>query len=160
MLDRARDQLGLPDVETVIVREKIEAGNRALRPGRDAEGKVIQMCPECGAVSSGPTGIPEPVADRKWWCASHKHLAGADDHLPPEDLDPVFDARTMSIRPNPAELERLRAEDERRAEEDRERNERRQAEAEAIKAARERYLEEADNLPDILGFHPRQVRHE
>lgn len=62
VLDRARDQLGLEPVETVIAREKFEAGNRALKPGRDARGRSVQQCPAdgCGRVSVGPSGIPEP----------------------------------------------------------------------------------------------------
>ncbi len=90
--DRARAQLGLVDSGTAEVRERVEAANRTLRPGRDTSGKAIQMCPECGAMSSGPSGIPEPVLAKRWHCDAHKHLAEPGD-LDPPDLDPVFDAR-------------------------------------------------------------------
>jgi hypothetical protein len=156
-LNRARAQLGLDDVQTARVHERLVADNAAMRPGRDRDGKSIQQCPMCGAVSSGPSGIPEPVAAARWWCDAHKHLADPGDLDPPQDLDPVIDLRTMSPRPSRAEMKRLRAEDERRREEDRERAEQRAAEAAAIAAARERYERENPG-DDVMGVPMSRIR--
>lgn len=63
----------------------------------------------------------------------------------------------MSLKPSPAELEPLRAEDERLAEEDRERARQREAEGEAIRAARERWLREHGG-EDVMGVPMSRIR--
>jgi hypothetical protein len=156
-LNRARAELGLDDVETARSREHLERINRAMTPGRDRDGRSIQQCPECGAVSSGPSGIPEPAAAARWHCPAHEHLARPGDLEPPEDLEPRIDMRTMTPASTRAELERIQREDERRAEEQAERNEQRKAEAEAIAKARERFERETPG-PDVMGWPMSRIR--
>jgi hypothetical protein len=51
-----------------------EIANRNLRPGRDAEGRILQGCHAANgqAVPLDEHGHPIPVADGRWWCDQHR----------------------------------------------------------------------------------------
>ncbi|MGH2964306.1 MAG: hypothetical protein ACRDMH_02850 [Solirubrobacterales bacterium] len=58
-------------------------------PQRDAEGKAIQQCHAegCENVSTSREGALRPVADRRWFCPAHEHLAAPGDDEPiPEGI--------------------------------------------------------------------------
>jgi len=152
MLDNARAAAGLEtataiDDEATFNRHQDAARRRSS--GRDAAGNVLQGCAAegCAAMPIGPTGMPEPVADRCWWCPEHRHLAGPDDHLPPDDVA-TMDPNFMLIPP-PSTQRAMQAEDERHRAEHERRVRDRQAEAEAIRIARERYYEQHKDDPYV-----------
>ena len=144
LLDTARTAAGLDTVEDAEGHRAFEIANRNLRPGRDSEGKIFQGCAErsCHAWPQDELGMPTGVVDRVWWCAKHRHLAGPEDHLPPEPKYRI-DPETMSPRPVGAERERLAAEDEKLRQQAAEREQRRRQGAKALNEVRERYIEQA-----------------
>jgi hypothetical protein len=145
IVNQARTGCGLDTLEDEAAHRAFVMANRNLRPGRDAQGKIVQGCHAagCNAWPQDEQGLPVAVADRVWWCARHKDQAGPDDHLPPDDLHPRLDLATMTLRPSRAEEERLIEEDRKREQKVRERQERQRQEAEAIEAVRERWEEQA-----------------
>jgi hypothetical protein len=157
LVDEARVAVGLPDIETERVHAQLKRANAALRPGRDSQGRSIQQCPApgCGAVSSGRGGLPEPVADRRWWCVEHR------DQAAPGDLDPIAPRYIISPTGRPVavgeERERFVREETRRLEEEAERTRQREAEEAAISAARERYEAENEGI-DVMGVPASRVR--
>lgn len=156
VLDGARKAAGLEASEDIDSRERFQRHNRALPPGRDADGRQFVGCaePNCMARPLDEMGAPVPVTDRVWWCDRHKDQAGPDDHLPPDDLRPRFDPMTMQLLPSMAEEKRLKEEDRKREEaarERRERRERRRQESEALDAVKRRYVEQAAPI-NVAGF--------
>jgi hypothetical protein len=115
IVDEARQSLGMNTVGEQEAAERFERENANLPPGRDAEGRCFQACAaeNCNVYPMNGMGVPTPVVDRIFWCDAHKHLAGPDDHLPPE-LKYVWDMATMSLRAVGGERERLLKEDEER----------------------------------------------
>jgi hypothetical protein len=99
LVERGRALAGLDAIHSIRFQEL----QRALSavPGRDERGRAIQQCAAagCEATPSNHLGAPLPVVDAKWWCANHKQLAGPDDHLPPDDLDPRLNPTTRGQAP-------------------------------------------------------------
>ena len=89
-IDYLRADAGLPSTEEVNQMEKLRQQTPAPVP--------ISVCAEheCRHYAADQHGIPLELPDRKWWCDEHRHLAGPDDHKPPEQTH-VFDPRTMSL---------------------------------------------------------------
>jgi hypothetical protein len=150
LLDEARVAAGLESATTIDDRERFERVQREawLRSSRrDAEGKTIVGCAAegCSALPMGATGMPEPVSDRRWWCDAHRHLAGPDDHLPPDDV--VAIGPNFEVIPAPSALAAMAAKDEQRRQEEEQRRQERAAEAEAIRKARERFEREHADDP-------------
>ena len=122
---------------------------------RDADHRVAtprarrsRAAPPRGARAAlAPTGLPEPVADRRWWCLEHRHLAGPDDDLPPDDLATI--GPHFELIPAPSDQAAMQAKDERRREAEERRRRERAAEAEAIRKAEERYYEEHRDDPYV-----------
>jgi hypothetical protein len=112
LLDKARAEAGLKSTGAVDAHEAFEQNTAALPP---SPGPRPQSCAAegCVAYPMNELGVPVPVADRTWWCDQHRHLAGENDHLPPEPRYEL-DLRTMSERPTAAEQERLLKEEEER----------------------------------------------
>ena len=114
-------------------RREFESANAAFRnnPIIEADGKGFQVCAEanCNAWPQDEQGLPRPVEDRRWWCSKHRHLAGPDDHLPPEPKYAI-DPATMSVKAVGAEAERLLEEDRKRERRAAEREKLRREEAE------------------------------
>jgi hypothetical protein len=155
ILDSAREAAGLESATAIDDRERfamIQQHARRNASGRDAEGKLLQGCAAegCSAMPLGATGLPEPVADRRWWCAEHRHLADADDHVPPDDV--VAIGPNFELIPAPSVRSAMKAKDDRRRAEDERRNRERQDEAEAIQRARERYYEANKDNPYVNPF--------
>jgi hypothetical protein len=149
LLDDAREAAGLERSEDIDAREAFEArpvvGGSSLDGPYDQGGR-LQGCAACGAIPMhATTGLPIVVADRKYWCPEHKHLAEPDDHLPPDDVAAV--GPHFEWIPAPSVQRRLQAEDDRRREENERRRRDREAEAEAIRAARRRFEEQRAGDP-------------
>ncbi len=125
IVDQARENLGMMSLADEEGHRAFEVANRALRmrPSYDEHGRRSVVCAEanCNAWPQGEQGEPLPVADRVWWCDRHRHLAGPEDHLPPEPKYEI-DPHTFAVTAVGAEKERLLAEDEklRRGAEERE----------------------------------------
>jgi hypothetical protein len=158
VLDDAREACGLERSEDIDSREAFEHRNRTLPRGRDRLGRCFQTCHAegCTVHPVGPSGewIAHPAA--KWYCEAHRDQAGPGDLDPPDDLMPRIDPATMHVLPSRAEQARLEREAEQLREEDRRRNAAREAEAETIAKARERY--EAENPPPPLAGLPGWAR--
>jgi hypothetical protein len=155
LLDRARLGAGLKTVEATEGESRYEMANQALRPGRDADGKLFQPCASPGCVAyPNDQGIPTAVRDRIWWCDRHRDQAGPEDHLPPDDLHPRLDPATMRLLPSRAEEERMRREEARLAEARRERDEQRRRERAELARVEQRYRENARPI-NIAGWRVR-----
>ncbi|HSD22972.1 MAG TPA: hypothetical protein VLB79_01460 [Solirubrobacterales bacterium] len=117
LVDRARTSLGMPTIGDEQFEAQAAATNRSLRWGPDAQGRRLAACAAegCNVWATNPNGSLRPVADRKWWCPSHKDRAGPEDHLPPEPRYVV--KPSGGLKAVGEEAERLRREDEKRREE-------------------------------------------
>jgi hypothetical protein len=148
VLDDAREASGLPRSEDLDRRQAFVRMQQALPPGRDRMGRAFQTCHAEGCTShpvgAGGQWVPHPAA--RWFCEAHRDQAEPGD-LDPYEADGWIDFRTMQAIPGRAERKRLAAEQQRLREEDRRRNEAREAEAEAMRRARERYREEHRDDP-------------
>jgi hypothetical protein len=145
LVDNARVALGQPTIEDEQLKARQSAINNAL-PMTDGQGGRITGCsaPNCNRMPTHPSGSGalRPVADRRWWCDDHKHLAGPDDHLPPEPtyiLGPGFRFR---LNPRSEEAKRVRAEEEERRAEFEAKQRAREAEGERLAKLRQRYEEQ------------------
>ena len=144
ILNRARERAGLPSTGDVEAHEAFEQAQVIAR--RRAAPRPVQTCRVCGTRPTGPGGLPaEAPPVRRWHCGQHEHLAQPGDmELPPLPID----FATMSPI-DPDENEHVRREDERiQAEQERKMRARRE-EAEAVAAARARYIEQHRNDPFI-----------
>jgi hypothetical protein len=128
-----------------------EMRNAGLRPGR-IDGKTVQQCPHCSAISSTPEGALRPTPEARWHRDRHRHLAEPGDLDPPEDLHPRMDFATMKLLPSRAEEAREAKEYEDRVRAIRERDKAKAAEAERL-AKLEREWEEK-NPPVLFGGPP------
>ena len=152
LLDSAREAAGLKSASDIEADEKFEAVQQQARlnsSGRDAEGKAFQGCAaqDCSAFPMDAAGLPVPVADRRWWCDRHRHLAEPGDDEPPVDvvaIDGLF-----GLVEAPSVVAAMQAKDDRRREADERRRREHRAEVEAIRKAEERYYEEHKNDPDV-----------
>ena len=121
LLDSARQAVGLERSEKIDDREAFEGAQRVARlraSGRDAAGRLFTGCAAegCRALPSDPaTGLPVPVADRRWWCPEHRHLAEPEDHLPPEDVTTIGPHFEEISAPSIQRAEAARDEERRRA---------------------------------------------
>jgi hypothetical protein len=117
LLDRARMAVGLPDTETVEIREHNAAAAAVAVP------PPFPRCPACNRYPTDSLGFPDwnipPV--KRWWCEEHRDQAEPGDLGPP----PSGIRLDMTPIPDPAEVEREQRRDERLAEQQRERNEER-----------------------------------
>jgi hypothetical protein len=155
IVDEARKSIGLDTIADEEAHQRFDAANRALPPGRDAEGKIFQGCAakNCNAYPQDELGVPTPVADRVWWCDRHKDQAGPEDHLPPEARY-VLDPATMSPRAVGAERERLLEEDRERERKAAEREQLRREEAERLGNLEREW--QRQNPPLLFGGPPPQ----
>jgi hypothetical protein len=144
IVDEARESIGLRTIAAEEADRRWERVNANLPPGRDADGRIFQVCAaqNCNVWPMTEMGVPMKVADRVWWCDRHKDQAGPDDHLPPE-VKYVLDFATMSPRAVGAERERLLEEDRERERKAAERTRRRREEAKALREIEDRYVEQA-----------------
>ena len=93
LLDEARAAAGLPSIEAVEARERVETFNRTRvveGPLRDARGRAPAICSAegCSNVQPDPHGrgiAMLPVT--RWWCAEHECSAA------PGDLEPYTGPR-------------------------------------------------------------------
>jgi hypothetical protein len=143
VLDNAREACGLPRSEDIDRRERFTRLQQAQPVSRDRQGRSYQTCHAegCASYPTGPSGEWVLHPARRWFCDAHT------DQAEPGDLDPmqpiaVCDWRDFSEVPDPAEQAKLIAEQQRLREEDDRRNQRREAEAVAIREAQERYAAE------------------
>jgi hypothetical protein len=146
VLDRARVELGLDTVAETIAHQRFVDANEAAR--RRATRRRAPACPVCGRTPTGVGGMPAEVpVVKRWHCPDHEHLAA------PGDMDPPQLPVDMLMRyVDPDEVEREQREDERRLAEHKRKLEERAAEAEAIRKARERWIEERRDDPYVNPF--------
>jgi hypothetical protein len=150
LLDDAREAIGLERSEAIDDREHLEALQRTARlrsTGRGPDGG-IQTCghPDCTAVSADPaTGLPKPVRTRRWWCPAHRSHAEVGDDQPPTDVRRI--GLHFEEIPAPGEIEAMKAADRRRELKAEQRRQDRAAEAEAIRIAREQYVQDYRDDP-------------
>jgi hypothetical protein len=76
LLDRARVEAGLPSIEDVEFRQRIQ--HLVTRVDVDPS---LQAChrPDCDAIPTTPAGAWRPVNVRRWHCPDHEHLAEPGD---------------------------------------------------------------------------------
>lgn len=136
LLDEGRAACGLESTADVAARGEFERAQDAAR--RRAAQRPIPACAICGARPTGPGGMPQEVPPaRRWHCPDHVAQAQSGDmEAPPLPID--FSTMTLI---DPDEIAREQQADERRRQENERRRRDREAEAAAIRAARERYEE-------------------
>ena len=81
LLDRARETAGLASTTAVEEQRRLSAVNAAAQ-ARAAE--ALQSCaqPGCNTMPVTDSGALRPVGVKRWWCESHRHLAGEHDLEP------------------------------------------------------------------------------
>lgn len=121
--------------------EKAAAVPTTDKPFQTDDGKRLVECSAegCHAIPTTAAGSWRPVADRRWWCDTHKHLAGPEDHLPPEPTWLPKGCGGRRLNPKSEEGQRVRAEFERQQAEERKREEHEQREAETLAKVRQTY---------------------
>jgi hypothetical protein len=150
-VDAAREAIGAESLSRIEDRAAFEAMQAALPKGRDPRG-TFQAChaPGCEAVPIGPTGLPEPVRAKRWYCRQHEGKAQPGDLEEPEDANPRL-GPTFQLLPSRAEQARIAAEDDRRREAWRQERERQEDEARRIAQLEAEYRQ---SLKPPAGFGP------
>jgi hypothetical protein len=138
IVDEARTSIGLRTIAEEEADRDFEMRSAGLRPGR-TDGKAVQQCPHCSAVSSTPEGALRPTHEKRWHCDRHRHLAEPGDLEPPDDLHPRIDFATMKLVPSKATEERERREWEHTREELRKRDEAKRQEGERLRKLEEEW---------------------
>jgi len=140
LVNRARESVALPTLDELESRRRFELAQPAGPPKRDERGLALQGCHAagCQALPLDALGLPEGVVDRRWFCDVHKHQAGPEDHLPPDDAAPRVDGH-FGLLPSRAEQELQITEDQRRREQFRAEQEVSAAENERIQKLEDEY---------------------
>lgn len=143
IFDDAREAAGLKRSADIDRAEHVQELQRQAR--QRAANRPIPTCAVCGVHPTGPAGFPEEVPPaRRWHCREHVAQAKPGDMDPP--LPPVdFNLRLI----DPDEDAAAEREDERRREHHEQRKRERAAEAEVIRAARERWERQNANDPFV-----------
>ena len=148
VFDDAREEAGLESATSIDAKASLEARRAAIVTGPSLDGPNdiggrLRGCSAvgCSAMPTDPTtGSLIVVQDRKWWCPEHKHLAGPDDHLPPDDVATI--GPNGQFIPAPSVQRAMQAEDDRRREAREREAEGRRAEAAVARRARERWKQQ------------------
>jgi hypothetical protein len=159
LVDEARVSLGMDTLADAETHARWKRGNDALRlrPSRDSQGRIMQLChaPGCRAYPTDESGMPRPSVAKRWWCSQHAHLAAAGDFDPPPDED-IIGSFGRAI-PVGEERARLEAEEAIRLEQEAERTREREAIDKATERARQRYLAENPG-ENVMGVPMSRVR--
>ena len=151
-LDWAREKAGLISATEADRRRedaKFERELERLQPPPPPRWSPLQGCPArgCNARPMTPEGGWREVEINRWWCPSHRHLAGPDDFQPHESpyLGIGLNGQLIASEKEKARIaEWMNQQQEEQEREREQREELRSREGEAIKEAKERYADEGE----------------